>query len=66
MVKAKCRLCGSRVGLVWQVVPFTDRYVIRSMCSEHVNTFGFAEYSKEESTFNTLEEAQVALIKRSL
>jgi hypothetical protein len=67
MVEEKCGSCGSTVGLIWLIIPIPDGDRLMAICPKHDYPYYFTqEYPREASTFDTLEEAQVALVKRSL
>lgn len=64
MIEAKCMFCHRTEDLLWQIAP---GFVIAPVCLNDSYKFAlYHGYNRENSTFNTLEEAQVALIKRSL
>jgi uncharacterized Zn finger protein len=66
MSEAKCNWCGSNVDVKWQLIEFRTTEILAS-CSNHFDVWSFSkQYPAEASTFDTLEEAQLALIKRSL
>lgn len=66
MSEAKCNWCGSSIGVKWQLIEFGATEILAS-CSNHLDVWSFSEqYPMEASTFDTLEEAQLALIKRQL
>lgn len=66
-VEEKCRSCGSTVVLIWLIIPVPNGDKVTAVCPKHTYGYYFTrKYPKKASTFNTLEKAQVALIKRSL
>lgn len=69
MSEAKCHVCESTVGVKWQIVEFSfEPDGIYPSCDMHLEiAWSFTdEHPMEASTFDTLEEAQLALVKRQL